>query len=53
MAVGSVAGGHFGARLSSHVQARVWTFRILVAVISLELVHLLWHYTATLRVAAS
>ena len=52
MAGGSVAGGHLGARLSSHVKARVWTFRILVVVISLELAHLLWHYTATLRAAA-
>lgn len=53
MAGGSVAGGHFGARLSNHVKARVWTFRILVVVIALELVHLLWHYTAPLRAAAS
>jgi uncharacterized membrane protein YfcA len=52
MAGGSVVGGHIGARLSSHVRARVWTFRILVVVILLELVHLLWHYTATLRTAA-
>ncbi len=52
MAAGSVAGGHIGARLSSHMKARVWTFRILVVVISLELAHLLWHYTASLRATA-
>jgi uncharacterized protein len=49
MAGGSVVGGHVGAHLSSHVKARVWTFRILVVVISLELVQLLWHLTASLR----
>jgi uncharacterized membrane protein YfcA len=49
MAGGSVVGGHVGARLSCHAKARVWTFRILVVVISLELVHLLWHLTASLR----
>lgn len=49
MAGGSVVGGDVGARLSSHAKARVWTFRILVAVISLELVHLAWHLTAGLR----
>jgi uncharacterized membrane protein YfcA len=49
MAGGSLLGGHLGARLSSHPAARRWTFRILVAVISLELVHLAWHYTAPLR----
>lgn len=49
MAGGSVAGGHIGARLSTHANARVWTFRILVVVILLELAHLLWQYTATLR----
>ena len=53
MAGGSVAGGHIGARLSSHAKARVWTFRVLVVVIALELVHLLWHYAATFRAAAS
>jgi uncharacterized membrane protein YfcA len=40
LSVGSLLGGHFGAKLSSHMQARVWVFRILVAVILLELVHL-------------
>jgi uncharacterized membrane protein YfcA len=50
MAGGSVVGGHVGALLSSHSKARAWTFYVLVAVISLELVHLLWHYTAPLRV---
>ncbi|MDB5411356.1 MAG: hypothetical protein JWL84_6268 [Rhodospirillales bacterium] len=52
MAGGSVGGGHIGALLSSHERARAWTFYILVAVISLELVHLLWHYAASLRLPA-
>jgi uncharacterized protein len=49
MAVGSVAGGHLGARFSCYPGARRWTFRVLVFVISAELLHLLWHYTAPLR----
>ena len=40
LSVGSLFGGHFGAKLSSHIKARIWVFRILVAVILLELVHL-------------
>lgn len=40
LSVGSLLGGHFGAKLSSRVEARAWVFRILVAVIALELVHL-------------
>lgn len=44
MAVGSVAGGLLGARLASSPVAKVWVFRILVAVILAELVHLLLHY---------
>jgi uncharacterized membrane protein YfcA len=49
MSAGSIAGGHLGARLSGHVKAKEWVFRLLVAVILLELAHLLWHYTAPLR----
>lgn len=51
MAAGSVLGGHIGARLSGHIAARVWVFRLLVVVISLELLHIGWHYTAPLRAA--
>lgn len=51
MSVGSIAGGHLGAKFSNHVQARVWVFRLLVGAISLELLHLAWHYTAPLRAA--
>jgi len=51
MSVGSLLGGHLGARLSSHIRAREWVFRLLVAVILLELAHLVWHYTAPLRAA--
>jgi len=49
MSVGSIAGAHLGARFSNHVRAREWVFRLLVAVILLELGHLAWHYTAPLR----
>lgn len=44
MAVGSVAGGLLGARLTMSPAARTWVFRLLVLVIGAELVHLLWHY---------
>lgn len=40
LSAGSIAGGHLGARLSGHARARIWVFRLLVAVILLELVHL-------------
>jgi uncharacterized membrane protein YfcA len=49
LAVGSVAGGHAGVHLSNHAEAKRWAFRLLVAVIALELVHLCWHYSAPLR----
>ncbi len=52
MSAGSLLSGHLGARLSSHSQARAWVFRLLVAVILLELAHLAWHYTAPLRAAS-
>ena len=44
LSVGSLVGGHFGAKLSSHDKARTWVFRILVAVIILELIHLAMQY---------
>jgi uncharacterized membrane protein YfcA len=44
LSAGSVLGGYLGARLSAHVQARIWVFRALVAVIVLELVQLGVHY---------
>ncbi len=40
LSAGSIVGGHLGARLSGHARARIWVFRLLVAVILLELVHL-------------
>jgi hypothetical protein len=51
LAAGSIAGGHAGAHLSNHAEAKRWAFRLLVAVILLELVHLIWHYSAPLRAA--
>lgn len=44
MSAGSVVGGWAGARASSLPQAKTWAFRVLVAVIGLESVHLGWHY---------
>jgi uncharacterized protein len=44
LSAGSLLGGHFGAKLSTHVKAHIWVFRILVAVIILELVHLGMQY---------
>lgn len=40
MALGSIAGAFLGARLSLNPLAKAWTFRFLVAVILLELIHL-------------
>jgi uncharacterized protein len=40
LSAGSLLGGYFGAKLSSIEQARTWVFRILVAVIVFELIHL-------------
>jgi uncharacterized membrane protein YfcA len=51
LAAGSIVGGYFGARLSGHVHARIWAFRLLVLAIGLELVHLGWHYSTPLRAA--
>lgn len=49
LAAGSLLGGHAGALLSNRAEAKKWAFRLLVAVILLELVHLAWHYTGSLR----
>jgi uncharacterized protein len=46
MSVGSIAGGHLGARLTMHERAKVWIFRTLIAVLLLEIVHLAIQYTA-------
>lgn len=40
MAIGSVAGAFLGAKLSLNPLAKVWTFRFLVTVIVLELIHM-------------
>jgi uncharacterized membrane protein YfcA len=44
MGVGSIAGGILGARLGTSMQARKWVFRLLVMVLSAELVQLTVHY---------
>jgi hypothetical protein len=40
MALGSIAGGVLGARLASSASAKKWIFRLLVTVITAELVHI-------------
>ena len=40
MALGSIVGGYIGAKFSMHPVAKTWTYRLLVAIISLELVHM-------------
>jgi uncharacterized membrane protein YfcA len=40
MGAGSIAGDILGARLATSIQARKWAFRLLVMVLSAELVHL-------------
>lgn len=40
MALGSILGAFLGAKLSLNPLAKVWTFRFLVAIILLELIHL-------------
>jgi uncharacterized membrane protein YfcA len=50
MSVGSIAGGHFGARFSNHIRAKIWVFRLLIIVMVAELAHLGWHYSAFMRV---
>jgi uncharacterized protein len=44
MGAGSIAGGVLGARLATSLQAKKWVFRLLVMVLSAELVHLTVHY---------
>jgi uncharacterized membrane protein YfcA len=44
LSAGSILGGYLGARVSAQPQARLWVFRLLVAVILLELVQLAVHY---------
>jgi len=46
MSAGSIAGGYFGARLTMHERAKFWVYRILVAVLLLEIVHLGVQYAA-------
>jgi hypothetical protein len=46
MSAGSIAGGYLGARLTMHERAKFWIFRILVAVLLLEVVHLAFQYVA-------
>jgi hypothetical protein len=46
MSAGSIAGGYVGARLTMHERAKFWVFRILVAVLLLEIVHLGIQYGA-------
>lgn len=40
MALGSVLGGYLGARFSFHQRAKVWTYRFLISMIGLEIIHL-------------
>ena len=40
MALGSIAGGYIGAKFSMHPLAKVWTYRLLIAIILLELGHI-------------
>ncbi|CAM3727060.1 sulfite exporter TauE/SafE family protein [Polynucleobacter arcticus] len=44
MALGSIVGAFFGAKFSLNPLAKVWTFRFLVAVIVLELIHMGMQY---------
>jgi uncharacterized membrane protein YfcA len=44
MGMGSIAGGLLGGRLAASATSRIWVFRLLVAVICAELVHLVIHY---------
>src|ERR1700723_3953177 len=46
MSAGSVAGGFIGARLTMHERAKFWIYRILVAVLVLEILHLGVQYVA-------
>ncbi|MEO9190805.1 MAG: sulfite exporter TauE/SafE family protein [Acetobacteraceae bacterium] len=53
LSVGSLAGAHIGATLSSHPQARRWVFRLLVVAISLEVIHLGVSYVADFTTLAT
>jgi hypothetical protein len=46
MSAGSICGGYLGARLTMHVRAKFWIFRILVVVLVLEIIHLGIQYVA-------
>jgi uncharacterized membrane protein YfcA len=46
MSTGSLAGGYLGAHLTMQERAKFWFFRILVAVLLLEIVHLGIQYGA-------
>lgn len=41
MAVGSILGGYIGAKFSMHPLAKIWTYRLLVTIISLELARII------------
>jgi uncharacterized membrane protein YfcA len=47
MALGSIAGAYLGAKFALHQLAKVWTFRFLVTVILLELIHMGMQYFST------
>ena len=49
MSAGSIGGGYLGARLTMHERAKFWVFRILVAVLVLEIAHLAIQYGAPYR----
>lgn len=40
MSLGSILGGYIGARFSFHHLAKIWTYRLLVTMISLEIMHI-------------
>jgi uncharacterized membrane protein YfcA len=44
LGVGSMIGAHLGVRLATSKNAKKHVFRLLVVVISAELVQLVWHY---------
>jgi hypothetical protein len=46
MSAGSIAGGYIGARLTMYERAKYWVYRVLVAVLLLEIVHLGIQYVA-------
>jgi len=44
MGVGSMVGANLGVRVATSANAKKHVFRLLVVVISAELVQLVWHY---------